>query len=75
MNTGARDAELLRGDKILEYNGAPVTGRLALEEAWSIQGLPSEIPIVVANRYAGHVERVYVAPGPLGASLPPRYNP
>ena len=66
MNTGARDAELLRGDKILEYNGAPVTGRLALEEAWSIQGLPSEIPIVVANRYAGHVERVYVAPGPLG---------
>ena len=75
MNTAARDAGLLRGDKILEYNGAPVTGRLALEEAWSTQGLPSEVPILVVNRYTGQAETVYVAPGPLGASLPPRYNP
>lgn len=71
----AYEAGIRRGMRILEYDGAAVAGSLALDEAISRAELAGSqsVTVVVEDRN-GEIFTVDVEPGPLGASVPPKYN-
>jgi membrane-associated protease RseP (regulator of RpoE activity) len=71
-NTPASRAGLKRGDRILSYNGEPVSGREELFGKWDQPGLPDLVPIEVENRHG--TEILYAPSGPLKAALSPAYN-
>ncbi len=73
MQTPGQAAGMQRGDRILEYNGRPINGRLALEIAWADPTLPEVVPVVVQTR-GGEVEVREVPRGDLEILLTPRYN-
>lgn len=71
VRTPAHAAGIRRGDRILEYNGMPVEGRTALENAWDQPGQGVAVPVLVEDGRTGQVREVYVPPGNFGIVQPP----
>ena len=74
VQTPAYRAGIQRGDRILEYNGAPVDGRIALEDAWSRPGLPENVPVIVQDGRTGDIRHLELPPGDLGVVMPYPYE-
>lgn len=75
VGQAAHRAGLRRGDRILEYDGRRVNGRVELEQAWSNPGQPETVTIVIQDGRTGRTETREVPSGALGIVMPPRFEP
>ena len=74
VGTPAHQAGLRRGDRIVEYNGAAIDGRVSLESAWSAAGQPERVPILVEDGRTGALREIVIPSGDPGIVMPPRYE-
>ena len=72
-NTPAHRAGIRNGARVLEYNGQPVIGSVALSELSMAPNLPESVPIVYQDRH-GNTHETNIRSGDLKATLGQPYE-